>query len=337
MLSGFEIISIILGSLGLLNGIFISVYLALSRNGDRPNIYLSALICTLSVKISYAIIYSVPAIGNEFEFIYKKLAIAAYLLAGPFILFYIRSVWEKDFRFKRTSVLYLLPSFLIFFFNQQVINHTIRFILVQIYMVVFLTGSYYLLLQYRKKQPHRTNIHVKVFEWHRILIIGTCILWLSVFTRSLIELSVLYALSTYLLIFLLIQKKKLFSLRPACSNRRNHSEIEEKLLQFMDDQQPYLDPEITLKKLADQLQVQVHVLSAVINNQLNFNFKEFINLYRIRLSKEMLISGEHQNKTIAGIGYDCGFKNISTFNLAFKKFYNCTPREYLRIQESVVQ
>ncbi|MGD2034781.1 MAG: helix-turn-helix transcriptional regulator [Bacteroidales bacterium] len=334
MYSNYPVISILLGSLGLLNGIFVGIYLALSRNGDRPDIFLSALICTLSVKISYAIMYSVPSIDDGVVFFYKKLAISAYLLAGPFLLFYIRSVWEKDFRFRRAYLLYFLPSLMIFFFNQPVIDHLVRLIVVQIYLVAFLAGSYYLLLQYRKKQPHRTNIHKRVFEWHRILIIGTGILWLSVFTRSLVELSVLYALSMYLLILLLIRKKKLFRLRPA-SNGRDHTETEEKLLRFMEEQQPYLDPEITLQKLADQLQVKVHVLSAVINNQLNCNFKEFINLYRIRRSKEMLTAGELQNKTIAGIGYDCGFKNTSTFNLAFKKFYNCTPREYIRLQGPV--
>ena len=34
--------------------------------------------------------------------------------------------------------------------------------------------------------------------------------------------------------------------------------------------------------------------------------------------------------TIASLAYDAGFNNLSTFNVAFKKFTGLTPSQYLK-------
>src|SRR5258706_6448084 len=57
--------------------------------------------------------------------------------------------------------------------------------------------------------------------------------------------------------------------------------ILDNLLQHMQSQRPYLEPELTLNDLAAEISVKPKLVSQVINQLLNQNFFEFINHYRI--------------------------------------------------------
>ena len=48
----------------------------------------------------------------------------------------------------------------------------------------------------------------------------------------------------------------------------------------------------------------------------------------MRLEKSVALMKEHPEKTFMEISGLSGFKNVRAFNLAFKEYYNCTPREY---------
>ena len=80
--------------------------------------------------------------------------------------------------------------------------------------------------------------------------------------------------------------------------------------------------------MADALQVPSHHLSQVLNDQMNTNFYQLINQYRIEKSKKMLQTDRIHQVSIQGIGYDCGFSNKTSFYRAFKKFTGMTPAEF---------
>jgi len=101
-----------------------------------------------------------------------------------------------------------------------------------------------------------------------------------------------------------------------------------KLKRVMEVERLYIDPEITLPKVAERLQIRPHKLSQVINQQLNMTFNEYINSCRIREIKGIMKLPEYQNLKIASIAYDYGFNTISSFNTAFKKFTHYTPSQY---------
>lgn len=90
----------------------------------------------------------------------------------------------------------------------------------------------------------------------------------------------------------------------------------------------YLDPDITLDKLAESLSLQAKDLSMLINRHLGVNFYEFINKYRIDEAKQMLLAEEHKNTTITDIYFAVGFNSKSVFYTFFKKFENMTPSQY---------
>lgn len=107
------------------------------------------------------------------------------------------------------------------------------------------------------------------------------------------------------------------------------------LLEHMEQQRPYLSPELTLAELAAQLNLSPAFLSRIINTRLNQNFNEFINTYRVEAVKRMVTQPDVQHLSILGIAYECGFNSKATFNRAFLKHAGCAPSEFLKIQKSV--
>lgn len=91
----------------------------------------------------------------------------------------------------------------------------------------------------------------------------------------------------------------------------------------------YLNPNLTLKVVADLLATNTKYLSQVVNNQTGCNFQQFINSYRVEDAKKKITSDEFTNLTLYGIALQCGFKNKSTFYKVFKEFTDQTPREFL--------
>lgn len=100
----------------------------------------------------------------------------------------------------------------------------------------------------------------------------------------------------------------------------------QKLLAHMDTNKPYLDPELNLHSLADQLAFTSRELSELINTEIHTHFFDFINRYRISEAKDLLL--EHRRKTILEVLYETGFNSKSSFNTAFKKHAQITPTAY---------
>ncbi len=101
------------------------------------------------------------------------------------------------------------------------------------------------------------------------------------------------------------------------------------LILNMEKKQPYLDPEITISKLSKLMNVKAEFLSEVLNSQLNQNFFDFINRYRVREFKNQSISKTNSHLSIMGIAYNCGFNSKASFYRAFKKIEGISPSSYI--------
>jgi AraC-like DNA-binding protein len=107
-------------------------------------------------------------------------------------------------------------------------------------------------------------------------------------------------------------------------------EWKEKLLQLMQTNKAYEDPELSLAQVAKQLESNPSFISRVVNKGFGINFNDFVNQYRIEAVKEMLNKGEHKRQTLLGIAFECGFNSKATFNRAFKKITGQSPKEWLQ-------
>jgi len=106
--------------------------------------------------------------------------------------------------------------------------------------------------------------------------------------------------------------------------------IRKQLEGYMADSKPYLNNELRLHDLAEQLSVPSHHLSQVINDQLGLSFFDYVNKYRVEEAKRLIIS--EPNGTMLEIAFKAGFNNKTSFSNAFKKFTTQTAVEFKKQQ-----
>ncbi|CAA0103569.1 Melibiose operon regulatory protein [BD1-7 clade bacterium] len=102
--------------------------------------------------------------------------------------------------------------------------------------------------------------------------------------------------------------------------------ILERVENVLVNQALYLDANLTLDKLAQQVRTQPQYLSQAINQYRDMNFHEFIARYRVDFAKRELRSNSTLN--ILDVAMSAGFNSKSTFNFTFKKIAGMTPSAY---------
>lgn len=114
-------------------------------------------------------------------------------------------------------------------------------------------------------------------------------------------------------------------------------EIKSSLIQVMENKKPFLDPELSLFKLASQLDVSSHMLSYIINKGCSENFYQFINRYRIEEAKKMIQDPNMKHLSLIGIAFEVGFNSKTVFNTTFKKITNQTPSQFKKANLALEQ
>ena len=104
----------------------------------------------------------------------------------------------------------------------------------------------------------------------------------------------------------------------------------EKLLRLMEQDQPWLEPELTLTELAHRLRTHPALLSKVINAGCGQNFNDFVNTYRVQEAQRKLADGRFAHYSLVGVALESGFNSKSTFNRVFKKLLGQAPSEAIR-------
>jgi len=96
----------------------------------------------------------------------------------------------------------------------------------------------------------------------------------------------------------------------------------------MQTNQYFLDPEITIRKLAESLEIHPNKLSKLINSGLGKNFADFINQYRVDAVIKRINDPKYSHITLLGISFECGFNSKTTFNRVFKNMTGQTPFQF---------
>lgn len=104
--------------------------------------------------------------------------------------------------------------------------------------------------------------------------------------------------------------------------------LKTRLLDVMAREEPFLDPQLALPKLAEQLDSPANHLSQVINEQLGRNFYDFVNEYRVEAAKSRLRQPGAEQVKMVTIAFECGFNSLATFNRVFKDLAGQTPTAY---------
>lgn len=91
----------------------------------------------------------------------------------------------------------------------------------------------------------------------------------------------------------------------------------------------YLDPELTVEKVGQHVQLPPKTVSFVLNQHLQKSFSTFVNEYRIEAVKKQLTNPINQHLTLTGIAFECGFNSQATFQRAFRQMTGVSPKEYI--------
>ena len=304
---------------------------------------------------------------------------------GPLIYFYVKSLTQPYFKFRKIDYLHFLPALVYFIYRVIVFIYDAqqpgfedvqngRFLsstasnYIGFFFTVFneLSLVTYTILAIRVFLKHRKNIveyfsniyQVELNFIRNFLILFTG-LYLIDFILNITDFSFfenqwqqrwwgrLAGVMTMFYVGMMSyfsDLSKLYDLQPPelettnpnisiDKNANNNSEIDElkkRVSDFMEKEQPYLNPEITLPELAKALNISTNQLSQTINSGFNKNFNEFINEYRVEMVKTKLKDGSLAHLSLLGIAMECGFNSKATFNRVFKKITNVSPSEFAK-------
>lgn len=231
------------------------------------------------------------------------------------------------------------------------------FALFMVYLIVYLLLSFSLFFKYRKiMQLNFSTLSESDFGWVRNMLIGSLIVAsvdLVISVKDIISETETDNYITLILVTLLIfylgyygvkQTKILLpdflfqepntnvkkaKTAPIISNNEGEFKIlEKRLLSIMENEKAFLEEDLTLSKLANQIDTTDKKLSMLLNQYMSTTFYDFINKYRVTAVKEMMASKDFNKLTLLGIAYESGFKSKTSFNRIFKKETGLSPSEY---------
>jgi AraC-like DNA-binding protein len=111
----------------------------------------------------------------------------------------------------------------------------------------------------------------------------------------------------------------------------NPSELElykDRLVGLMDKEELFLNPELSLRLLAEYMNLPPNHMSQLLNEGFEQNFAEYVNTYRLEHFKTNLESKSSHHLTLLALAYDSGFNSKTVFNTFFKKKVGMTPKAY---------
>lgn len=232
-----------------------------------------------------------------------------------------------------------------------VINHVIE--------VIYIIVEIYYLLRYRKLllENYTNKDAFYNYHWVKQLIIFVLVGQFLTFTKGFIRDSgnfdidfvntfrvilLLFGLFfSFWLIFKALLSPKLFRgievnlrLSKEMVSDDNLKSIEqiEYIKTYMVNEEPFLDPSLTVKSLSEKIDIPHRDLSILINQELGQHFFDFVNSYRIEKAMSILKDASKKRYTVLEILYEVGFNSKSSFNTAFKKHTGKTPTAFRKHQ-----
>ncbi len=129
-----------------------------------------------------------------------------------------------------------------------------------------------------------------------------------------------------------LPKAKQENEKTALLDEKTATNYSNSLLTYMVEEQPYLSPDLSLRSLAQRIEIHPNQLSWLLNERLGKNFNQFINHYRVEHFKSLAIDEANSHISLIGLAYESGFNSKTVFNTYFKKEAGKTPKEWLKAQ-----
>ncbi|MBN2522495.1 MAG: AraC family transcriptional regulator [Bacteroidales bacterium] len=353
--------------------VFSILLFTLTKGNRISNCFLGLFFFTLAFNIFNSLVFRLFDffINNCIYLFY--VGSSAALLYAPLFYFYILSQAPHKIGSSRIPILHLVPFALLTIYivanfsrlpaqaKKEILLSGGLFSAVQynvLVAVVHIQVFVYFILTMKKIKSYKLKYQVSSKTKHlciKYILSGITCLWVIDLFRYISKLyitqiKVPVEISLYIgfIVFCFLFIQKIFSQpfmfhiseNPTENKKQSLSDrirkqYYQKLLACMNNEQPFLDPEINLSSLGQKISIPPRSLSEVINTMERKNFYDFINYYRIKESEKLLTTSSGREKTILEVLYEVGFNTKSAFNIAFKKHTGMTPTEYKRRNEFI--
>lgn len=265
--------------------------------------------------------------------VYSKAYITLLYCIAPAFYFYSRQILIVDGAYKLTDFLHLIPL---------IVSWALPY--VWAFPLAFLIGSAYLIWLLKivyclRRQRQRFKLELTALATFLVIAIAVLVL---AFAKPLIATAIFFS-SYAILIGLAFFAAALTLLRfPSITdevaeavqanyvqstlNNIDRDAIVDQLKELMFKDKLYIQESLNLSTLAEQLPINSHQLSELINSEFGKGFSLFIREYRINEAKRLLL--EEPKSSVLSIGLSVGFTSQSNFYAAFRELVGMAPGEF---------
>jgi len=326
--------------IGACQGVFLSLLIWFGKHGDKvPNRLLSGVIFSFSLTLMYYVAYWT----NYLVYLPKMSWIILPLtyLIGPMMFLYLKAI-KRNYKISARSLYHMIP----YFAHLLIIIVTVAAMREYFPQVIFILNKV-------------QNVHLLIYaglvgyvaikgtdmKWIQhiaVAYLGYCLCFFAYHVMvwtGVLEIQYDYMVSFGMMIFIYfvgyysytyqhvqsVKNKKYLksSLTPRASLSIYHQ-----LEKHLSENKPYLDSQLNLQSLTEQMNVTTHMLSQVINEHTAKNFSELMNSLRIEYAMQLMRQQDYLEEKLIAIAYDSGFNNKVSFINAFKKINGMTPTQY---------
>jgi AraC-like DNA-binding protein len=99
---------------------------------------------------------------------------------------------------------------------------------------------------------------------------------------------------------------------------------------LFEDDKLYLDPNLTLSQIADELGCPVNQLTEIISTQFGSSFYSLLDRHRVNYARDLLRGPSDDPDFLYRVCIEAGFRSFDRFNESFRRFFNESPEDYHR-------
>jgi len=348
---------------GAFYGFLISISLFLNRTGNESA---KKIMATLVMIYCLCMVnYMVFLTGNIFQLAgFAGNTFPLFFLVGPLLYLYTKSLNSYEFQYRHKYLIlflpyivwqvYFLPTY--FFEKFEKLRFLSEFVTIEMFSLSFwfafsniLCNLFFIIISLHEINIFRKSVDIVYSnetiartQWTQHLI--SAILVITVYNLITLSLNVagyeLFAASEFIgtLLFLLLiigvgvhtlNQPHIYTKLHIKKNTTEEDDLSYLVIRiekYMNTSKRFLDPNLRLDQLANELNVSSHKLSAAINKGFGKNFFEFTNEYRVDHAKRLLKN--ENNMKLFSVAIDSGFNTQASFNRTFKRHEGTSPSTF---------
>jgi AraC-like DNA-binding protein len=326
-----ETLLIAVNLIGAGNGLILSLFLLVRR--DAPaGLVLGILLAVASTTMALITVEHATLLPRHLWIYLMEETLT--LLSGPLLLHYVM----LSVRHQHPHILTYLPP--VCYIAAVIVDVAAVRELIQFQFVIFVQVAYTLVsigyylawlkgLGDQPKLKHRSRFVAYVLGCLVVIHLAQIVRFGFSDVASLREIvPVVVTVAFYALMVYALQHSRLLRqvVAPVVGNSSD-PELET-LERCMVEESPYLDPNLTLGKLAEQLKITETKLSSLVNRHRGMTFYQYLTHHRVLAAQATLKDPKEKRFTVDGIGVQSGFRSRSAFYKAFKDATGLSPAAY---------